>query len=268
MAFLANMTMAFVVAFVAAAVILSLVFLYAKWRGRYDVIDAAWGLTFVVIAAVTYIGLQHSGLLQLLLLVLIAIWGIRLTLHIYRRYRRSREEDHRYTQLRKDYAKKKGGVAWNMYTKVYLVQAVLAVIVSTPVIIVMGSKSADIGVLAIVGTVVWVIGFFFEAVGDYQLGQFVANPANKGKLMTTGLWRYTRHPNYFGELTQWWGIYIIALSVQFGWAGLIGPLVITWLLVFISGVPLTERHFRGRPGWDEYRRSTSKLLPMLPKTRD
>ncbi len=126
---MANMTMAFVVAFVAAAVILSLVFLYAKWRGRYDVIDAAWGLTFVVIAAVTYIGLQHSGLLQLLLLVLIAIWGIRLTLHIYRRYRRSREEDHRYTQLRKDYAKKKGGVAWNMYTKVYLVQAVLAVIV-------------------------------------------------------------------------------------------------------------------------------------------
>lgn len=265
---MASILTVFLVAFVAAAVILSVVFVSAKRRGRYDVIDAAWGMTFVAIALSTYLGLQQTGSLQLLLLTLVAIWGVRLSWHIYRRYRRSREEDHRYTQLRKDYMKKKGGVAWNMYAKVYLVQAVLAVVVSTPVIIVMGSEPTSIGALAIVGTVVWAIGFFFEAVGDYQLGQFVANPANKGKLMTTGLWRYTRHPNYFGELTQWWGVYIIAWSVQFGWAGLIGPLVITWLLVFISGVPLTERHFRGRPGWDDYKRNTSKLLPMLPKTRD
>ena len=252
----------------AAAVILSVVFLSAKRRGRYDVIDTAWGMTFVTIAIATYLGLQQSGSLQLLLLALVAIWGVRLSWHIYHRYRRSHEEDHRYIQLRKDYTKKKGGVTWNMYVKVYLVQAVLAVIVSAPVIIAMGSDPTSVGTLAIAGTVVWAIGFFFEAVGDYQLGQFVANPANKGKLMTTGLWRYTRHPNYFGELTQWWGIYIIAWSVQFGWAGLIGPLVITWLLVFISGVPLTERHFRGRPGWDDYKRSTSKLIPMLPKTRE
>lgn len=265
---MASMPTAFLVAFVAAAVILSVVFLSAKWRSRYDVIDVAWGMTFVVIAITTYFGLQQSGSLQLLLLVLVSIWGIRLSWHIYQRYSRSHEEDHRYRQLRKDYSKKKGGVVWNMYVKVYLVQAVLAVIVSTPVIIVMGSESTSIGMLAIVGAVVWAIGFFFEAVGDYQLGRFVTNPSNKGKLMTAGLWRYTRHPNYFGELTQWWGIYIIAWSVEFGWAGLIGPLVITWLLVFISGVPMTERHFRGRPGWDEYKRSTSKLIPTLPKTRD
>lgn len=243
------------------------VFLWAKARERYDVIDAVWGAVFIVIAATTY-ALGDSGAVQLLLLVLVSIWGLRLSLYIYRRWRRSSEEDHRYQQLRKDYTKKTGGVAWNMYGKVFLVQAVLAVIVCTPIIIAMGSEAAPLGAWALAGVLIWSVGFYFEAVGDWQLRKFLADPTHKGKIMAHGLWRYTRHPNYFGEMTQWWGIFVIALSVEYGWAGIIGPLVITWLLVFISGVPLTERHFRGRSGWDEYARRTSKLIPLPPRSSD
>lgn len=259
-----SVLVSFVAALAAASIFMTGVFLWARARGRYDVIDIAWGVVFIVIAVTTYL-LGDAGAVQLLLLLLVIAWGLRLSLHISQRWRRSQAEDHRYQQLRRDYAKKRGGVAWNMYTKVFLVQAVLAVIVSTPVIIVMGSEPAGIGVWATIGLAVWLVGFYFEAVGDWQLRQFIADPAHKGKIMTSGLWKYTRHPNYFGEMTQWWGIFIIALSVPYGWAGFIGPLVITWLLVFISGVPLTERHFRGRPGWDEYVCRTSKLIPWPPR---
>lgn len=267
MASLPDIVTACVTAFAAAFVFMTLVFWWARARGRYDVIDIAWGIVFIVIATaalVTSPG-ESQGSVQLLVLALVAIWGLRLALHIYQRWRTSHEEDHRYQQLRKDYAAKPGGVTWNMYLKVFLVQAMLAVIVCAPVIIVMGSMPAQLGVWSMIGFVVWAIGFFFEAVGDWQLRQFIANPEHKGKIMTRGLWKYTRHPNYFGEMTQWWGIFIIAWSVPYGWAGLIGPLVITWLLVFISGVPLTERHFRGRPGWDEYVHRTSKLIPWPPR---
>lgn len=263
-----NILAAFAVALGAAAVLLSVVFVWARRHNRYDVIDIAWGVAFVAIAATTYLAggyLQRGVSVQLLVLLLVCVWGFRLSLHIYRRWLHSREEDHRYQQLRRDYQKKPGGVTWNMFAKVYLVQAVLAVIVSTPVVILMGSEQVAWSWWATIGLVVWGIGFFFEAVGDWQLRNFIADPANKGRLMTRGLWKYTRHPNYFGEMTQWWGIYVISWSVAFGWAGLIGPLVITWLLVFISGVPLTERHFQGRAGWDAYKRRTSKLVPWPPK---
>ena len=264
---LPSMLVSFVAALAAASVFMTGVFLWARARGRYDVIDIAWGVVFIVIAVTTYI-LGDPGALQLLLLLLVAAWGLRLSLHIYRRWRRSDKEDHRYQQLRRDYTKKRGGVVWNMYGKVFLVQALLAVVVCTPVIIAMGSEPALIGAWALVGACIWCIGFYFEAVGDWQLRKFLSDSSNKGKIMTRGLWKYTRHPNYFGEMTQWWGIFVIALSVEYGWAGLLGPLVITWLLVFISGVPLTERHFRGRPGWDEYVRRTSKLIPLPPRSDD
>ena len=112
---------------------------------------------------------------------------------------------------------------------------------------------------------VWLIGFFFEVVGDYQLKTFLANPKNKGKLMTPGLWRYTRHPNYFGEATMWWGIAIIALATPYGWVAIITPVLITYLLLFVSGVPMTEKSFAGKPGWDRYKRQTSIFLPLPPK---
>jgi steroid 5-alpha reductase family enzyme len=147
-----------------------------------------------------------------------------------------------------------------------LLQSLLAAVVSLPVLVVNATQPTPLTVLSFVGLIIWAVGFYFEAVGDYQLKQFISHPSNKGKLMTKGVWNYTRHPNYFGEIAQWWGIFVISLAVSgYWWLAIIGPLVITGLLVFVSGVPLTEKHFASKPGWEEYKRRTSKLLPLPPK---
>ena len=107
------------------------------------------------------------------------------------------------------------------------------------------------------GLLIWLVGFGFESIGDAELKQFIANPTNKGKLMTGGLWKYSRHPNYFGEVMQWWGIFVMALSVTNEWVLIVSPLTITILIVFVSGIPMTEKRYAGRPDWEEYKRQIS-----------
>lgn len=175
-------------------------------------------------------------------------------------------EDKRYHELRDAYMKK-GGVAGNMYLRVFLVQAVLAVVISMPVIIVNASQDIALGYHVLIGIAIWLTGFFFEAVGDWQLRYHMNNPDNKGKLLTSGLWRYTRHPNYFGEVTQWWGIFVLVAVAPYWGLSLLGPLVVTILIVFFTGVPLAERHFIGRKGWEEYKKHTSRLIPLPPRRR-
>ena len=126
--------------------------------------------------------------------------------------------------------------------------------------------SGEINLLVIIGFIVWLIGFYFESVGDKQLANFIHNPENKGKLMTEGLWKYSRHPNYFGEVTQWWGIWIIALSVPYGWVAIIGPITITILILFVSGVPLLEKKYKGRSDFEAYKKRTSIFIPLPPKS--
>ncbi len=266
MVYLDSMLTAFLVGIGASVAYMTAVFAWAHQHKRYDILNVVWGLACAAIAAATFVAHGHDSLIgvQALVMVLVAIWGVRLYVHLHRAWLRHHTEDKRFVRLRKDYVHKKGGVAWNMYTRVYLVQALWALIVSVPIIIVMGSEAVVYGWWAVVGTVVWLVGFGFEAIGDHQLRLFRTDPANKGKIMMSGLWKYTRHPNYFGEIAQWWGIFVIAWSVPFGWAGFIGPLVVTWLLVF-SGIPVREREFRRRKGWEEYRRRTSRLLPLLPR---
>lgn len=253
----------------ALAVLLFLtgIFFIARAKNRYDLIDVAWGLAFIVVAGVSYIVQLEIEFIsvQTLVSLLVVIWGLRLSLHIYARWNHSRKEDGRYADMRQQYGKLPGGVAFNMYVRVFIVQAILAVIISASVIIVNVSEPVTPSLIAGFGAIVWLIGFFFESIGDRQLREHLTNPKNKGKLMTSGLWKYTRHPNYFGEATQWWGIWIIALSVPLGWVSIVSPFVITVLLLFISGVPLTEKHFQGRPGWSGYAKRTSKFLPLPPK---
>ncbi len=255
--------MAFLVAAAASVLYMTLVFLWAYQHKRYDILNVVWGLSCTAIAVATFAAHGHTVLLsvQTLLVVLVAVWGVRLYIHLHRSWLGRHADDKRFVQLRRDYAPKRGGVAWNMYSRVYLMQALWAVIVSVPIIIVMGSDTAMIGWFAMIGATMWLVGFGFEALSEHQLRIFRSNPANKGKIMMSGLWKYTRHPNYFGEMLQWWGIFVVAWSVPFGWAGFLGPLVVTWLLVF-SGIPVRERRFRRRKGWEEYRRRTSKLLPL------
>lgn len=251
--------------FLGSMLFMTMVFFIARLRNRYDAIDIAWGMAFIVVAIISFISQPFTISVQLLVVALVAVWGLRLAAHINSRWSASLTEDKRYVSMREQYSGKRGGVAINMYIRVFLVQAILVVIVAMPVIVLNASPSAQPNWVSFAGLLVWLVGFIFESVGDLQLKNHLKNPKNKGKLMTSGLWKYTRHPNYFGEIAQWWGIFIIALAVPLWWVSIIGPIVITVLLVFISGVPMTEKHFAGRPGWNMYKQRTSKLLPLPPR---
>ncbi|HET7629739.1 MAG TPA: DUF1295 domain-containing protein, partial [Candidatus Saccharimonadales bacterium] len=139
-------------------------------------------------------------------------------------------------------------------------------VIVLPVTLINHSNSLDLSGLALAGGLVWLVGLSLESIGDRQLRHFMSNPDNKGKIMNRGLWRYSRHPNYFGELTQWWGIFIIALAAPLGWIGFIGPLVLTLLILFVSGIPLSEKRQAKKPGWSYYKKRTSVLVPLPPKS--
>jgi len=196
------------------------------------------------------------------MVALVSVWGLRLALHIYRR-NRGKGEDFRYRQWREE-----AGASWwwHSYLRVFLLQGVIMWIVAAPVAMTVGTAGqAGLGWLDAAAVLVWVVGFAFEAVGDWQLTRFKADPANKGRLMTGGLWRYTRHPNYFGDSTVWWGHYLVAAAAGAWWT-VFSPVLMTFLLVRVSGVSLLERSLRDtRPGYREYVESTSAFFPLPPR---
>lgn len=248
----------------AVFVFMTLIFAVSRFLRRTDVVDAAWGPAFLVAALSAFIlnpfELPIGFNVQTVVTALVAVWALRLSFTITKRLLK-KPEDIRYVNLRKEW---KGNEFANTYLRIFAVQAVLATVISSAVIHINLSLPTVLGTFAYVGIAVWVIGFLFESIGDAQLKRFLASSKNKGKLMTSGLWKYTRHPNYFGEATMWWGIFIIALSTPYGWLGIITPVVITYLLLFVSGVPMTEKAFEGKPGWDAYKAKTSKFLPLPP----
>ncbi len=146
-----------------------------------------------------------------------------------------------------------------------MLQFILCIIIAFPVIYINIKGNAEFTALTTVGILLWMIGFAFESIGDKQLKEFKANPKNKGKLMTKGLWSLTRHPNYFGEATQWWGIYLISISILDNWWLIFSPIVITVLVRFVSGVPLLEKKYEGRKDWEDYKQKTSVFFPMPAK---
>lgn len=255
--------MLFAVTLAVTIFFMTIVFAISRVMKRTDLVDVAWGLAISVVAVASFlIGEQNIGWnIQTLVVGLILIWGVRLSYTINLRFRRT-EEDKRYVELRKKW---RGSELLNTYGRIFVTQGLLATIVGIGAVTINALPEASVGLTAFIGIVVWIIGFVFETVGDWQLKQFLANKDNKGNLMTKGLWQYTRHPNYFGEATQWSGIFIIALSVPQGWFAILSPLIITYLLLFISGVPMTEKAFEGRKGWKVYQKQTSKFLPLPPR---
>lgn len=250
--------------FVSVLIFMTIAFIIS-WRiRRTDLVDMAWGPAFIIAAVTSFLLNGYDvavGLnVQTLVTLLVALWAARLTFSIYKRLK-SHPEDERYVALRRKWS---GNVALNTYLRVFVVQAVLAVGISQAVIHINIALPTNLTTLAYVGAAIWLVGFYFETVGDLQLGRFLADQKNKGKLMTRGLWKYTRHPNYFGEATMWWGIFVIALSVPYGWVGVLTPVLITYLLLFVSGVPMTEKSFQGKPGWEAYKKRTSKFIPLPP----
>ena len=231
----------------------------AIWRRRNDVADVAWGMGFVLVG-VTSLLLHSPAGRSVLVTALVAVWGIRLALHVHFR-NRGRPEDFRYRKWREEWV--------NFYTRsylqVFLFQSVLLVLVATPIIYVSSVPNPPLSDGDIVGVTVWMIGFFFEAAGDYQLARFKSNSLNKGRIMTSGLWRFSRHPNYFGEVLLWWGIFLIALPAPGGWRSVIGPLTITILILKVSGIPMLEVKYRDNPQYEAYQRRTSSFFPLPPR---
>lgn len=235
-------------------------FIISLIQKRNDVADVAWGLGFVLLAWAEFYISDTSGLRGLMVCFLVSIWGLRLAWHIHRR-NKGKPEDYRYQKWRRDWGK------WfylRSYLQVYILQGVLIFVVGLPVLVINKSFGTVLGVLDFVGVTVWLFGFYFEAVGDAELARFIKNPDNKGKLMQSGLWAYTRHPNYFGEVTQWWGIWLIALTVPYGVMTIVGPLTITFLILKVSGIPMLEKKMEQNPEFAEYKRKTSLFIP-LPK---
>ena len=138
-------------------------------------------------------------------------------------------------------------------------------VVGLPIVIVNSSGSGDLGIIEFLGIGIFLFGLLFETIADYQLNRFKRIASNKGKIMDRGLWRLSRHPNYFGEVVLWWGIFVFSLRVQYSLAGIIGPLAITGLILFFSGVPILEERFAKRPGYEEYKQRTSRFIPWFPK---
>jgi steroid 5-alpha reductase family enzyme len=249
------------VCLLAAIIFMTGVFLVGHRLRRYDIVDSAWGLAFITISTTALFVSSTMYVVDLLVYVLVLVWGLRLSNHIFARFRSMTSEDKRYVALRKKWRAGNENVA--IFFRIYIVQALLATIICLPVIVIY-SSIVDVSLsFVIVGSIIWAIGFAIEVLADLQLRRFIRNPQNKGQLMTAGLWRYSRHPNYFGELTLWWGVGIIALGAPFGWIGLVGPVVISYLIIFVSGVPLTEKAYIGRSGWAEYKQRTSVLVPWF-----
>jgi len=230
-----------------------------------SIVDIFWGPGFVVTNWV-YFAFTVDGFPGRKWLVsgLVTVWGLRLGLYIlWRNW--GKPEDFRYQKWREDAGKKWW---WYSFFKVFLLQGLLMWVISAPLLAAQISPTPSrLTVLDFVAIVVWAIGFFFEAAGDWQLARFKADPANKGKVLSSGVWRYTRHPNYFGDATQWWGYYLVAAAAGGFWT-IFSPIVMTTLLLRVSGVTLLEKSLKdAKPGYKEYIETTSAFIPWFPRKR-
>lgn len=243
--------------------IMILLWLVSLLLKNSSIVDIFWGFGFVI-SAWLYFFISPDGWMvrKWIITLLTTLWGLRLTLHILIR-NFGKPEDFRYQKWREE-----SPTTWWIKSlfKVFLLQGLLMWLISTPLLAAQFSPSANhFTAFDIIGIVLWAIGFFFESVGDAQLVRFRANPESKGKVLNTGVWRYTRHPNYFGDSAQWWGYYAIALAAG-GWWTIFSPILMTLFLVKVSGVALLEKTLStAKPGYADYIRQTSAFIPWFPR---
>jgi steroid 5-alpha reductase family enzyme len=236
-------------------------FLVALKLRRNDVADVAWGAGFIVLALAGQLAAASISIRGLLVLSLVTLWGMRLSLHIGLR-NRGKSEDPRYRKWREEWGPH---ATTRAFFQVFLLQGFLAVVILLPVTCILAHQDSDLGWLDALGVALWITGFGFEAIGDLQLARFKNDPGRRGRFITSGLWKYSRHPNYFGEVTLWWGVWLIACSVPGGWRTVLGPATITALILFVSGIPLLEKKYEGDTEFKEYQRRTSAFFPLPPK---
>jgi len=245
-----------------------IVFIYVLfvWTGSLvrenaRVSDVTWGLGFVIVAVSSlYLGGNFLPK-QVLATALILLWGLRHSFHVYLRSR-WRGEDWRYGKWREEW-----GTDFKIrsFLQIFMIQGLLMIVISTPIIFINSSAGGFVSELCLIGAAIWTVGFFFEAIADHQLIVFKLDPKNKDRIMKFGLWKYSRHPNYFGEVTMWWGIFAIAFSDPNGLFTIVGPLAITYLILKVSGISLLEKKYKGSKEFQEYKKVTSAFFPWFPK---
>jgi steroid 5-alpha reductase family enzyme len=247
------------------AVLILLTWLLSLKMRDASIIDPVWGPAFVLVALIAALDGSGAGSRRWLLLALTAAWGIRLGVHLTRRkLAELGQEDRRYAAMRKVH---QGNFASWSLTHVYLVQGVLVVIISLP-IQAAAQRHAALSWAIVPGLVFYTVGLGFEAIGDEQLRRFKSDRRNDGLVMDRGLWRYTRHPNYFGDACLWWGLWLVALQAGGTWWTAVGPAVMSLLLVKISGKKLLEGDIaERRPGYVDYVMRTSGFIPLPPHPR-
>lgn len=243
-------------------------FLIAQKLKNNSIVDIGWGLGYVLISLYTIIYFLIKGELTLLIGIvggLVILWGLRLFLYIgIRNFKKP--EDYRYVAMRKKWVGKNEKV--QAFFKVFMVQAGFMLIISMPVYIAVLNTRLYSNLWWIIGAILFMIGFYFEAVGDMQLRKFVKNRTDKNQIMDQGLWKITRHPNYFGETLMWWSLFVIVVPSTYGLIALISPVTITWLLLFVSGIPLLEKKYDNNEAFQAYKKRTSAFFPWFPKKTD
>lgn len=250
---------------IALFVLFNITFLLALYKKDFSIIDITWGISFLVIYLTCLQNFQGDvSLRQLIVGVLVALWSFRLSGYILFRAIKKGKEDFRYAAWREEWGAKANQTA---YIRVYMLQLVLSVLIASPLILLFNFASVnEFGTaLDIIGILLWIIGFLFEAIGDYQKNKFKKNKENKEKFCNIGLWQYSRHPNYFGEALLWWGIFLIIINSVPIYYAVWGPLLLNFLLVKVSGVAMLEESYKERDGFAAYKLTTNRFIPWFKK---
>lgn len=240
-------------------------FAIAVYKKDFSIIDIAWGLSFFVIYLVSYSTSNSTPTLRIHIVgALVAIWSLRLSGYILYRAIKKGKEDYRYAAWRKDWGEKANQKA---YVRVYMVQMILSLIVASPLVLIFHyNPNENFGTaLDFLGLALWIIGFLFESIGDFQKDRFKSIKGNEKKFCRIGLWQYTRHPNYFGEALLWWGIFLIVINNTPFYYALWGPLFLNVLLIKVSGVAMLEESYEKRDGFEDYKKTTNRFIPWFKK---
>lgn len=252
----------FLLAIIVLLVFMNMIFLLALYLEDNSIVDIAYGLAFVLACGAAFLGKPSGHPRTILAMILVTAWGIRLAVHLFIR-KAGKGEDFRYRHWREEWG---GTFVWRSFLQIFMLQGAVIFFVALPVLLIIHNPGRGLGLLDLGGVLVWVAGFAFETIGDWQLMQFKKKPQNRGHIIQSGLWRLTRHPNYFGEATLWWGVFLLALGAPYGGLAIVSPLLIDFLLLKVSGIPMLEKKYEGNAEFESYKQRTHAFFPWFPKS--
>ncbi len=246
---------------IAPQILTHLFFIWAQKIKNWAVIDTAWSLGFIVTVITSMITYKNYSLSSMIVALLVSIWALRLSVFLFKR-NHGKPEDWRYTQFREEW---KPNENIHGYLKVFVFQGILMFVVTLPqIFFIKSGNTLKLGALECIGLGLWLFGMIFEVLADNQLENFKNNPNKESKFMTKGVWSLSRHPNYFGEVTIWFGFYIMLFNYIPSWT-IIGPLIITFFIANVTGIPLFEKKYSGNLEFEAYKERTNMFFPWFPK---